>query len=329
MATAINDTSMSVLDAAKAQGADGQILNCAELLSKKTGMLQDIPFVPTDEAESHVSAQATSLPTGADIVHNQETAASKSTVANIVETTQGFEIWLTPAVSVLNYGGNPGGKLAKETMRATEAMKQAVQSRFITGNGDTTPGQMYGFQVRYSSLSSNAARNIIDCDGTGSDNASIYYVRWSPETIYGLYPKGTKAGLDFKDYGEMPVTTSSGEIVRRKLHFQWWFGLSIDDWRQAGRLCNIDIPALLAGTGADLISRINDLMAVIEDGTHGKGALYMNETVHAALRRQSRTAVQAGGGMTYSNVDGQDRWSVNNVPVRIISDMPIAESRVT
>lgn len=327
--TTVNSTSMSVLDAAKSMGASGQILNTAELLSKKTGMLQDIPWVPTDEPESHVSAQTTSLPTGSDIVHNQETAASKSTVANIVETTQGYEIWLTPAASVLSYGGNPGAKLAKETMRATEAMKQAVQSRFITGNGDTTPGQMYGFQVRYSSLSSNAARCIIDCDGTGSDNASIYYVRWSPETIYGLYPKGTQAGLKFKDYGEMPVTTSSGEIVRHKLHFQWWFGLSIDDWRQAGRLCNIDVPALLAGTGADLISRMNDLMACIEDNTHGKGAFYMNRTVHAALRRQSRTAVQAGGGMTYANVDGEDKWDFNGVPVRIIDDLPIAESRVT
>lgn len=329
MATAINDTTYGILDAAKSMGASGQILNTAELLNKKTGMLQDIPWVPTDEPESHVSAQTTSLPTGADIVHNQETAASKSTVANIVETTQGFEIWLTPASSVLNYGGNPGGKLAKETMRATEAMKQAVQSRFITGNGDTTPGQMYGFQVRYSSLSSNAARNIIDCDGTGSDNASIYYVRWSPETIYGLYPKGQPGGLHFKDWGEAPVTTSSGEIVRRKLHFQWWFGLSIDDWRQAGRLCNIDVPALLAGTGADLISRVNDLTACIEDNTHGKGALYMNRTIHAALRRQSRTAVQAGGGMTYANVDGQDKWEINGVPVRIVDDLPIAESRVT
>lgn len=327
--TTINSTTMSVLDAAKMQGATGEILHCAELLSKKTGMLPDIPFVETDGAESHVSAQTTSLPTGSDIVHNVETAASKSTVANIAEYTQGFEIWLTPAVSVLNYGGNPGAKLAKETMRATEAMKQAVQSRYITGNGDTTPGQMYGFQVRYSSLSSNAARCIIDCDGTGSDNASIYYVRWSPETIYGLYPRGTKAGLDFKDYGPMPVTTSSGEIVRHKLHFQWHFGLSIDDWRQAGRLCNIDIPALLAGTGADLISRINDLKACIEDNTHGVGALYMNRTVHAALRRQSRLAVQTGGGMTYSNVDGQDRWSVDGTPVKIIDDMPITESRVT
>src|SRR3990167_3725792 len=212
MAT-VNSTSMSILDAAKMSGATGNILNCAELLSKKTGMLQSIPWVATDEPESHVSAQTTSLPTGSDIVHNQETAASKSTVANILETTQGFEIWLTPADSVLNYGGNSGAKMAKEILRASEAMKQAVQYRYILGNGDTTAGQMYGFQVRYSSLASNAARNIIDCDGTGSNNASIYYVRWSPETIYGLYPKGTQAGLKMEDFGRVAVTTSSGEIV--------------------------------------------------------------------------------------------------------------------
>ena len=320
---------MSILDAAKATGATGNILNCAELLSKKTGMLQDIPWVATDEPESHVSAQATSLPTGSDIVHNVAAAASKSTVANIVETTQGFEIWLTPADSVLNYGGNSGAKMAKEVMRATEAMKQAVQARYITGNGDTSPGQMYGFQVRYSSLSSNAARNIIDCDGTGTDNASIYYVRWSPETIYGLYPKGTQAGLKMEDFGRMPVTSSSGELILRKVHLEWWFGLSIDDWRQAGRLCNIDMPALNAGTGADLISRMNDLQAAIEDNTHGNGAFYMNRSVHAALRRQSRLAVQVGGGMTYKNVNGEDVWDFNGTMVRIIDDMPITETRVT
>lgn len=328
MAT-VNGTTMSVLDAAKLQGADGMLLNVAELLSQKKGMLEDIPWKATDSAESHLSAQRTSLPTVSDVVYNEAIAASKSTVANLIETTQGARTWLTPDVDVLNYGGNPGGKLAGEIASAVESMKQTVQTRYITGNGDTTPGQLYGFQVRYSSLSSNAARNIIDCDGTGSNNASIYYIRWSPETIYGLYPKGTPAGLEIKDFGEQAITSSTGEIVRRKVRLSWFFGLSIDDWRQAARACNIDVPALLANTGADLIERMNDLISVVEDNSHGKGAFYMNRTVFAALRRQSRRAVQAGGGLTFGNVAGEDMATFNGVPVRIIDAMPITETRVT
>jgi hypothetical protein len=327
--TTVNGTSMSVLDAAKLIGAKGQLLNVAEMLSQKKGMLEDIPFVPTDAPESHLSAQRTSLPTVSDVVYNEAIAGSKSTVANIIETTQGARCWLVPDDDVLNYGGNPGGKMAKELASAVESMKQTVQTRYITGNGDTTPGQMYGFQVRLSSLSSNAARNIIDCDGTGTDNASIYYVRWSPETIYGLYPMGTPAGLSIEDFGRQAVTSSSGERVVHKHRLSWFFGLSIDDWRQAGRLCNIDVPALLAGTGADLLSRMRDLMSVIEDNSHGKGAFYMNRTVHAALARQARVAVQAGGGLTFANVDGHVREEFDGVPIRIIDAMPITESRVT
>jgi hypothetical protein len=328
MAT-LNATTMSVLDAAKLFGATGMILDVAEMLSQRKGMLEDMPFKATDGPESHVSAQRTSLATPSNIVYNSEIAATKSTVANIIESTMGLRTWLTPDVDVLNYGGNPGAKMAVEVAGAVEGMKQAVQTKFITGNGDTTIGDIYGFQVRYSSLSANNARCILDCDGTGSDNASIYYVRWSPETIYALYPKGTPAGLSMDDYGPQAVTTSSGEIVRHKYRLSWFFGLSIDDWRQAARACNIDVPALLAGTGADLQSRMRDLMSAVEDNSHGKGAFYMNRTVHAALARQCRTAVQAGGGLTFQNADGEVRESFDGVPIRIIDAMPITESRVT
>ena len=328
MAT-INATTMSILDAAKLFGADGMILNVAELLSQRKGMLEDISWKATDAPESHVSAQRTSLATPSNIVYNSEIVATKSTVANIIESVQGLRTWLTPDADVLNYGGNPGGKMAVEIAGAVEGMKQAVQTKFITGNGDTTVGDMYGFYSRMTSLSANNARNILDCDGTGSDNASILYVRWSPETIYGLYPKGTPAGLEMKDYGVQAVTTSSGEIVRHKYRLSWFFGVSVDDWRQMARACNIDIPALLAGTGADLQSRMRDLMSAVEDNSHGKGAFYMNRTVHAALARQCRTAVQAGGGLTFSNADGEVRESFDGVPIRIIDAMPITESRVT
>jgi hypothetical protein len=327
--TTQNSSHMSILDAAKAMGADGLILNCAELLDKKKGMLQDIPWEQTDTPEGHVSAQTTSLPTVSDVVYNQEGTASKSTVANIMESCQGLEVWLTPDDRVLSYGGNPAAKMSKEVMRASEAMKQGVQTRYITGNGDTTPGQLYGFYSRLGSLSSNAARNIIDCDGTGSDNASILYVRWSPDAIYGLYPKGSKAGLNIEDFGRVPVTTSSGEIVRRKVRLDWFFGLAIDDWRQAARACNIDVPALLAGTGADLPRRMRDLQTVVEDNEHGVGAYYMNRTLAGRLREQTISAVGAGGGLTFRNFNGDRVMEFDGIPVRIIDDMPITESRVT
>jgi hypothetical protein len=327
--TTQNSTNMSILDAAKAAGADGILLNCAELLNKKKGMLPHIPWQETDTAEGHLSAQTTSLPTVSDIVYNVGGTASKSTVANILETCQGVECWLTPDDRVLNYGGNPGGKMSKETMRATEAMKQAVQERYITGNGDTTPGQLYGFYSRLGSLSSNAARNIIDCDGTGSNNASILYVRWSPDAIYGLYPKGTKAGLQMEDFGRIPVLEDSKEIVRRKVKLEWYFGLAIDDWRQAGRACNIDVPALLAGTGANLPKRMRDLQTVVEDNEHGVGAYYMNRTLAGILREQTISAVGAGGGLTFKNFNGERVMEFDGIQVAIIDDMPIAEDRVT
>jgi hypothetical protein len=103
--------------------------------------------------------------------------------------------------------------------------------------------------------------NIIDGGGSGSDNASIWLICWSPQTLHGIIPKGSRAGIQQRDLGEVTIEDadgSNGRMQAFRTHYRWDVGLTVRDWRYAVRIANIDRSGLLitAATGADL----NDLM---------------------------------------------------------------------
>ena len=69
--------------------------------------------------------------------------------------------------------------------------------------GDTTvhPQRFTGLSARFNSLAAKNGVNIIDAGGTGSNLTSIWLVVWGENTVHGLFPKGSKAGLQQEHKG--------------------------------------------------------------------------------------------------------------------------------
>ena len=164
------------------------------------------------------------------------------------------------------------------------------------------------------------AENIIDAGGTQSDNTSIWLVAWGEETVHGIFPKGSKAGLVHEDFGEVTVEVTAGVAGNRmrglQERYQWKAGLVVKDWRYVVRIANIDVSDLaLASPTADLI----DFMEAAEEtipNELGRRVFYMNRRVRRYLRKQTRSDVSSGGGLTYDNVDGKPRLMFGSTPIR-------------
>jgi hypothetical protein len=185
--------------------------------------------------------------------------------------------------------------------------------------------------ISFDSLSAASGENIIDAGGTGTDNASILLVNWSPRTVYGIYPRGSKAGISREDLGRQEVldTASPGRrFTAYEEKFQWDCGLVVRDWRHVVRIANIDKSALVAQSGAAaLLELLAGAVDKIPSSMGGRPAIYMSRTVKTMMRIQCMK--QSNVYLTLGQEEGRPKLMFDGVPIRKVDQMQADEARVT
>jgi hypothetical protein len=129
-------------------------------------------------------------------------------------------------------------------------MNQTMAQTLFYGNTAVNPERFMGLAPRFSAISgADNAQNIIDAGGTGSDNTSVWLVVWGTNTVFGIYPKGSKAGLFHEDLGLIDAFDANNNRYRAYAdRWQWKCGLHVKDWRYVVRICNIDVSDLVGIT---------------------------------------------------------------------------------
>lgn len=323
----------TLADIAKRTDPDGKISSIVELLGQTNEMLPDMLWKEGNLATGERTTVRTGLPTVAWRLLNQGVQPSKSTTAQIDESCGMLEAWSEVDVELAKLNGNTAAFRLSEGMAFIEAMNQEMQSTLIYGNSSTAPEEFNGLAVRYSSLSAANGQNIVSGSGSQSDNSSIWLISWGANSIHGIYPKGSKAGLDHMDHGEVTVETTAGIAGTRMRAFQdqwtWKCGVALRDWRHVVRIANIDISNLVAkSSAADLIELMIKAIHRLPNRM-GKPVFYMNRTVFQMLDIQRRDDVISGGGLVYSEVDGKVVPTFRGIPIRLVDALVETEAAVT
>lgn len=332
MAT-IGANALTLADHAKRLDPDGKVPAIVELLSQTNQILEDMLWVEGNLPTGHRTTVRTGLPTVAWRLINSGIQPSKSTTAQVDESTGMLESYSEVDKDLAELNGNTAQFRLSEAAAFIEAMNQEFASTLFYGNSGSAPEEFTGLAPRYSSLSATNAQNIVDGGGTGSDNSSIYLVCWGANTVAGIFPKGSKAGLQHEDLGLVTVETTAGIAGNRMRayqdHWQWKCGIALKDWRYVARAANIDISDLVAQSSgyAELINIMIKLTHRIPNLSLGKCAFYMNRTCFQELDIQRREDLQQAG-LTYENVDGKRIASFRGIPVRICDALTETEARV-
>jgi hypothetical protein len=325
---------LTLSDWAKRLDPDGKVSAIAELLSQQNQILDDMLFMEANQATSHRSSVRTGLPSVYWRLVNQGVQPSKSTTAQIDEAIGMLEAYSEVDVALAELNGNVGAFRLSEAQAFLEAMNQEMASTVFYGNSGAAPEEFNGLDVRYGDLSAGNSQNILDAGGTGSDNSSIYLVVWGSNSVHGLFPKGSKAGLSHEDLGKVTVEVTAGIAGSRMRayqdHFKWCSGLAVKDWRYVVRICNIDISLLIAngGSQADLTNFMIKAIHRIPNLNQGKPVFYMNRTVYQMLDIQRRDDVITGGGLNYKDVDGKRIADFRGIPVKICDALIETEARI-
>ena len=333
MAT-LGNSVLTLSDWAKRLDPDGKVPSIVELLSQSNELLDDMMWAEGNLPTGHRTNVRTGLPTVAWKLINQGVQPSKSTTAQIDEACGIMEAWSEVDKDLAMLNGNTQSFRLSEAQAFIEAMNQEMASTVIYGNSSTAPEEFTGLAPRYSDLSATNGQNIINAGGSGSDNSSVWLVCWGANSVCGIFPKGSKAGLQHEDHGEVTIQDAT-QIGTSRLRvyqdqWQWKCGIALKDWRYAVRIANIDISDTVANSGsqANLINNMIQAIYRLPNLNMGRCAFYTNRTVMQQLDIQRRDDI-AAAGMTYKDVDGKMVPTFRDIPIRKMDSLLETEATVS
>lgn len=293
MAT-IGATVLTLVDWAKRQDPNGTIPDIAEMLSQKNEVLMDMLFKMGNLPTGERLVIRTGLPSVAWRLLNQPIATSKSTTAQVDEQCGMLEAWAEVDKDLAELNDDVNGFRLSEAVAFTEALNIEMASTLFYGNSGTDPEKFLGLAPRYAATSAANGSNILKAGGSGSDNTSMWLICWGSNTIYGILPKGSRAGIVHENLGLQTITGSTGiggtRMRAYQDHWQWKCGIAVKDWRYAVRIPNIDISDLLAITGTQATTASTFLPKLMARALHrvpsmgmGSCVFYANRTVLSNL----------------------------------------------
>ena len=323
----------TLADLAKVTDPDGTIADVVEILNQTNEILMDMTWLEGNLNTGHRSSIRSGLPSPTWRKLYGGVQPTKSRAVQVTDTCGMLEDYAEVDKALVDMAGEPAAFRLQEDRPHIEGMNQEVASTMFYGDETISPEEFTGFAPRYSDLSAENADNIIDAQGTGSDNGSIWLICWSPNTCHGIIPKGSTAGLVARDLGEVTIEDQDGNNGRMqayRTHYRWDVGLTVRDWRYAVRIANIDRSDLSADltTGADLNDFMHQALTEIPNPAFGRCVWYMDKTILSFLRRQTSNGV-ANSTLTVEMVGGTWQTMWGGYPIRRVDALSINEAQVT
>lgn len=327
----LNNAAPTLADVAKRLDPDGKIATIVELLGQSNPLLEDMSWVEGNLPTGHRTTVRTGLPAVSFRALNEGISPSKSTSAQVDEGCAMLEGMSEVDVDLAMLNGNTEAFRLSESMAFIEAMNQQMVGTTLYGNVLTSPKSFTGLAPRYNSLTGATSQNVLTGAGSGSDNTSVWLVVWGPNTIHGIYPKGSQAGLIHQDLGIDTVQTSTGIATGRMRAYvdrwQWKCGLVVKDWRYAVRIPNIDVSNLVTeSSAADLVKLMVKAIHRIPNLAAGRPVFYTSRSTRQMLDIQAMS--KASSQLTLETFDGKLVTAFRGIPIRTVDQILETEAAV-
>ncbi|MBF8177812.1 major capsid protein [Herminiimonas contaminans] len=325
----IGNTAPTLIDLASRMTKEGNIDVIVEMLAETNEIIQDMPWIEANDGTTHKTTIRSGLPNTEWRLLNYGVQPSKSTTVQVKDSTGMLEAYAEVDKALADLNNNAPEFRLSEDRAFIESMNQNFAETLIYGNVGATPERFHGIIPRYSQKSAENGDNIIDAGGTGSDNTSIILVVWGANTIHGIYPKGSTAGLKHQDLGEHTlIDQNGGKYQGYRSHYKWDPGLTLRDWRYVVRIANVDVSELTknAAAGADLVDLMVQAIELIPNIGLGKPVFYCNRTIRSFLRRQITNKENVH--LSMSEVAGKKVVQFDDIPVRKVDAILNTEARV-
>lgn len=328
--TALNSENPTLLDMIKAKDPDGSVAKVVELLTKKCPLLEDMTWKEGNLDTGHRVTSRTGLPSIGWRGFNEGVAAGKSRRDQFDETCGMLEGRSQVDCEEADLNGNAAAFRASEDMAFMASFQHELERAMFYESTLTSPKKILGLSPRLDLTTGSYGDQIYDSQisSSGNDQTSIWFIVWSPETVFGIVPKGSKAGISHHDMGEQMVADEAGNRYRAyETVWNWKAGLCVRDARYVVRLANIDTSAI-AATGKLLIEDMIGAYHRLQDTTSGRLVIYANRTVATYLHLQAADTVK-NSTLSIENIGGKPVTTFLGAPIRIADQLLNTEAVVS
>jgi hypothetical protein len=327
----IGANNATIIDIAKRFSDDGALLQIAEILNQNNEFLEDMPMIEANMGLSHKTSVRTGLPSATWRLFYQGASQNKSTTAVVTDTCGMLETYSIIDRDLADINDNAKLFRRSEDVAFIEGMAQQAAQAVIYGSVASNPERIQGLSPRYNSLSAASGSNIINAGGsTNGQQTSFWLVVFGERTVHGLYPKGSKAGLQYEDVTtSQPIDDGSGgKYQAYQTKYQWKLGLSVRDWRYAVRVCNIDVPGLAGASPVNLQRLFIRAMNKVPNLKAGKACFIVNRAVRTWADIQQSEKPTLGFHMV-EDAQGKPLLSFRGIPLRLCDQLLTTENVVS
>ncbi|WP_322470287.1 hypothetical protein SOM08_06175 [Hydrogenophaga sp. SNF1] len=328
---ALEKTHPTLLDLAKRQDPDGKIAQIVEIMNAENEILTDMTWQEGNLETGHKTTVRTEIPEPTWRKLYGGVKPTKSGTAQVTDTCGMLEAYAETDKALADLNGNTAAFRLSEESAHIEGIAQKLARTVFYGNELSEAAAFTGLGPRFNSLSAQNADNIIDAfSGSGGDLTSIWLCVWGPQTGFGIVPKGSKAGLQMTDKGQVTIENvdgNGGRMEGYRTHYRQDAGLCVRDWRYFVRVANIDISELstLANT-KNLITWMVMASERIPSFGKGRACWYVNRTIREKLRLGILEKIATN--LTWETVEGKRVMTFDDIPVRRTDSLLNTESRV-
>lgn len=325
-------TNPTLLDLARMTDPSGRIATIVEILNQTNEVFDDMTWVEGNLPTGNRTTIRTGLPAPTWRKLYGGVQPNKGSTTQVTDNTGMLEAYAEIDKALADLNGNKASFRLQEDRAHIEGMNQEIVNTLFYGNEGSEPEAFTGLAPRFNSTTAANADNLILGGGAGTDNASIWLVVWGPNTVHGITPKGSQAGLQMRDLGEVTIENvdgAGGRMQAYRTHYRWDAGLTVRDWRYVVRICNIDKSLLSASmaSGADLSDLMFQAMELVPNLNMGRAVFYMSRQVRGMFRRQQSEKIK-NSTLSFDNVGGRRTMFFQDVPIRRVDALAADESLV-
>lgn len=321
----------TLLDLVNRTAPDGSIAAIVEILNETNEVLPEMSWTEGNLPTGHRTTVRTGIPAPTWRALYGGVQPSKSTTVQVTDNTGMLEAYAEVDIALADLNGNTKEFRLSEDRAFIEGMNQEMATTLFYGSEQQTPESFTGLAPRFNSLSASNADNIIVGGSSDTDNASIWLIVWGMNTVHGIIPKGSTAGLQVNDKGQVTIENvdgSGGRMEAYRTHYRWDAGLTVRDWRYIVRIPNIERSALTADLsgGANLPDLMFEAMERIPNMSLGRAAFYMDRTLVTKVRQQAKAQKD---NVTVDEIGGMKISHFHGIPLRRVDALATNEALVS
>ena len=180
------------------------------VLDRMTPLVRMMPLKASNNILSNIAARTDSLPVASTRRWNEGIKATTSKNAPLNDPIALFEDYSEVDKDLWEIQNNPNVWRADQDMNHVEGLFQLMESTLLYGYLANNPGGFNGLATRFNNLESYPngdqcwAPNVWNGGASSGNVTCAWMIEFGDDSVYGIYPPNTPAGLSVRDLGRSP-----------------------------------------------------------------------------------------------------------------------------